>query len=42
MASNIFERVKFNRRDQREGQSAEEYINKLYALIETSNFKELL
>ena len=38
----IFERVKFNRHDQREGQSAKEYINKLSALIETSNFKELL
>ena len=37
----VFERAKFNRRDQREGESAEEYITELYALIETCEFNEL-
>ena len=36
----IFERAKFNRRDHREGESAEEYITELYALIETCEFKD--
>ena len=35
-----FERAKFNRRDQREGESAEEYITELYALSETCEFKD--
>ena len=30
----IFERAKFNRRSQREGESAEQYITELYELIE--------
>ena len=37
----IFERAKFNRREQGEGESAEEYITELYALIETCEFNEL-
>ena len=30
----IFERARFNRRSQREGESAEQYITELYELIE--------
>ena len=37
----IFERAKFNRRNQREGESAEEYITELYALIKMCEFNEL-
>lgn len=34
----IFERAKFNRRDQGEGESAEQYITCLYSLVETCNY----
>ena len=37
----IFERAKFNRRDQAEGESAERYITTLYSLIETCEYGEL-
>ena len=37
----ILERAKFNRRAQREGETAEEYITALYNLVETCNYKDL-
>ena len=37
----IFERAKFNRRNQLEGESAELYITALYALVETCNYGDL-
>ena len=37
----IFERARFNKRSQLEGESAEEYITTLYSLIETCNYGEL-
>ena len=35
----IYERARFNRRDQLEGESAEEYITALYALVKTCDYK---
>ena len=35
----IYERARFNRRDQLEGESAEEYITALYALVRTCDYK---
>ena len=37
----IFERARFNRRSQREGESAEQYITELYELIEICEYGEL-
>lgn len=37
----IFERARFNRRNQLEGESAEEYITALYSLVETCDYGEL-
>lgn len=37
----IFEHVRFNRRNQLEGESAEEYITILYSLIETCDYGDL-
>ena len=37
----IFERARFNRRSQREGESAEQYITELYELIEFCEYGEL-
>ena len=37
----IFERAKFNRRDQAEGESAEQYIACLYNLVETCEYGAL-
>ena len=37
----IFERARFNRRSQQEGESAEQYITKLYELIEFCEYGEL-
>ena len=37
----IFERARFNKRDQREGESVEEYITALYSLIETCEYGAL-
>ena len=37
----ILERAKFNRRAQKEGETAEEYITALYNLVETCNYKGL-
>ena len=37
----IFERARFNLRNQREGESVEQYITALYQLIETCNYKQL-
>ena len=37
----ILERAKFNRRCQKEGESAEEYISALYSLVETCNYGNL-
>ena len=37
----IYERARFNRRDQKEGESAEEYITALYGLIETCEYGAL-
>ena len=37
----IYERARFNRRDQQEGESAEEYVTALYELIETCEYGEL-
>ena len=34
----IYERARFNKRDQREGESAEEYIAALYQLVETCEY----
>ena len=34
----IYERARFNRRDQLEGESAEQYITCLYSLIETCEY----
>ena len=37
----IFERAKFNRRDQAEGESAEQYITCLYSLVEDCDYGAL-
>ena len=37
----IFERARFNKRSQLEGESVEEYITTLYSLIETCNYGDL-
>ena len=37
----IFERARFNRRQQRDGESVEQYITALYGLIETCNYDAL-
>ena len=37
----IFERAKFNRRIQKEGESAEQYITALYSLVETCEYGTL-
>ena len=37
----VFELAKFNRRDQAEGESAEQYIAHLYRLVETSEYGPL-
>ena len=37
----IFERAKFNKRVQLEGESAEQYITALYHLAETCNYGEM-
>ena len=37
----IYERAKFNRRDQREGESSEQYITTLYELIENCEYGTL-
>ena len=37
----IYERARFNRRDQQEGESAEQYITALYSLVETCNYGNL-
>ena len=37
----ILEREKFNRRCQRDGETAEEFITTLYNLVETCNYKDL-
>ena len=37
----IFERARFNKRSQLDGESVEEYITTLYSLIETCNYGEL-
>ena len=37
----ILERAKFNRRCQRDGKMAEEFITALYNLVETYNYKDL-
>ena len=37
----IFERARFNRRNQREGEFAEEYITCLYNLVESCEYGEL-
>ena len=37
----IFERAWFNKRDQHEGESAEEYITALYSLVETCDYGAL-
>ena len=37
----IYERAKFNTRDQREGETADEYITALYELIETCEYGTL-
>ena len=34
----IYERAKFNRRDQREGESAEQYITALYEIVKTCEY----
>ena len=35
----IYERARFNKRDQLEGETAEEYITTLYSLVKTCNYK---
>ena len=35
----IYERARFNKRDQLEGETAEEYITTLYALVKTCDYK---
>jgi len=37
----IYERARFNRRDQKEGETAEEYVTALYELIETCEYGDL-
>ena len=37
----IFERARFNRHNQQEGESSEQYITALYSLVETCNYGEL-
>lgn len=37
----IFKRAQFNHHNQREGESAEQYITALYQLVETCDYKEL-
>ena len=37
----IYERAKFNRRDQKEGESVEQYISALYDLVESCEYGEL-
>lgn len=37
----IYERAKFNHRDQREGESVEQYISSLYKLVESCKYGEL-
>ena len=37
----IYERAKFNRRDQREGESVEQYISALYELVESCEYGRL-
>ena len=37
----IFERARFNRRNQNEGESAEQYITALYSLVETCDYGAL-
>ena len=37
----IFERARFNRRNQREGETAEEYITELYGLVEFCEYGDL-
>ena len=37
----IFERARFNRRNQREGESAEQFITQLYTLVETCDYGAL-
>jgi len=37
----IFERAKFNKRAQLEGESAEQYITTLYHLAETCNYRDM-
>ena len=37
----IYERARFNRRDQREGESAEQYITTLYELVKNCDYGDL-
>ena len=37
----IYERARFNRRDQREGESIEQYLTALYELVEKCDYGEL-
>ena len=37
----IYERARFNKRDQLDGETAEEYITVLYSLVKTCEYKEL-
>ena len=37
----IYERAKFNRRDQKEGESVEQYISAMYKLMESCEYREL-
>jgi len=38
----IYERARFNRRDQRHGESVEQYISALYELVETCEYGTLI
>ena len=37
----IYERARFNKRDQLNGETAEEYITALYSLVKTCEYKEM-
>lgn len=37
----IFERARFNKRDQKEGEAAEEYITALYNLVSSCDYGDL-
>ena len=37
----IFERARFNRRNQLEGESSEQYISELYCLVDNCNYGNL-